>query len=184
MRIKEWATQNSVSYWTALNWHHKGLIPGSKQLETGTIIVEDPRFEPVTKKLIGYARVSSSDQKEDLKRQADRLRVAGAKEVESETGSGLNGNRPKLKKLLQQDVDILVEHRDRLCRFGFEYLESALAAQGRKIVVLESKEIEDDLIRDMTEVLTSFCARLYGKRAAANRAKRGVECVTMELSES
>jgi predicted site-specific integrase-resolvase len=61
-----------------------------------------------------------------------------------------------------------VEHRDRFCRFGSEYVEAALAGQGRELVVVDSSEVDDDLVRDMTEVLTSMCARLYGKRAAAS----------------
>jgi predicted site-specific integrase-resolvase len=68
----------------------------------------------------------------------------------------------------------VVEHRDRFCRFGSEYVQAALAAQGRELVVVDSSEVDDDLVRDVTEVLTSMCARLYGKRAAADRAERGV----------
>jgi predicted site-specific integrase-resolvase len=72
---------------------------------------------------------------------------------------------------------IIVEHRERLMRFGFEYLEASLNSQGRKILVVEEKEVKDDLVRDMIEVLTSFCARLYGRRAAANRAARAIEAM-------
>ena len=87
----------------------------------------------------------------------------------------MNGNRKKLNKLLADpDYDILVEHRDRLTRFGFETIEAALAAQKRKITVIDDAELEDDLVRDMTEVLTSFCARMYGKRGARNRAKQAM----------
>ncbi len=68
----------------------------------------------------------------------------------------------------------MVEHRDRLARFGVEYLEAALAAQGRRIVVVDPSESTDDLVRDMIEVLTSFCARLYGRRGARNRALRAL----------
>lgn len=172
-----------LSYKTALRHFHKGMIPGAYQLQSGTIIVPEPESERVPRILVGYARVSASDQADDLTRQADRLKVAGAVEVVSETGSGLNGNRPKLKKLLQRDVDILVEHRERLARFGFEYIEAALAGQGRKITVLDKNELEDDLVRDMTEVMTSFCARLYGKRGAKNRKARK-EAKANEVSPS
>lgn len=106
--------------------------------------------------------------------------AAGAARIVQEVGSGMNGRRKKLLELLRGDEDILVEHRDRLARFGFEYIEASIAP--RKIVVLEQKEVEDDLIRDMTEVLTSFCARLYGRRSAASRARRAVECARMESS--
>jgi predicted site-specific integrase-resolvase len=69
---------------------------------------------------------------------------------------------------------IVVEHRDRLIRFGFEYLEAALAAQGRKILVVDHSDVKDDLIRDMTEMLTSFCAKLYGKQSAKHKAEKAI----------
>ncbi|MGH9125611.1 MAG: recombinase family protein, partial [Acidimicrobiales bacterium] len=64
---------------------------------------------------------------------------------------------------------IVVGHRDRLARFGVEYLEAALAAQGRRLVVVEEVEVADNLVRDMVEVYTSFCARLYRRRTARRR---------------
>jgi putative resolvase len=99
----------------------------------------------------------------------------------SEVGSALTGALPKLERLLA-DLDvsvIVVERRDRLARFGVEYIEAALSAQGRTVRVVDpgvvdSGEVEDDLVRDLTEVLTSFCARLYGKRAARTRAKKAL----------
>lgn len=69
---------------------------------------------------------------------------------------------------------IVVEHRDRFCRFGSEYVQAALAAEGRELVVVDAAEVDDDLVGDITEILTSMCARLYGKHAAANRAQRAV----------
>ena len=72
---------------------------------------------------------------------------------------------------------IIVEHRDRLMRFGAEYVESALAAQGRKVIVVDPGEVKDDLVQDMIEVLTSFCARLYGRRSARNKAKKALEAI-------
>jgi putative resolvase len=67
-----------------------------------------------------------------------------------------------------------VEHRDRLARFGVEHRHAALAAHGRRIVVIDDRESTDDLVRDMIEVLTGRCARLYGRRGARNRAMRAV----------
>ena len=69
---------------------------------------------------------------------------------------------------------IVVERRDRLARFGVEHLDAALAAQGRRVLVADAGETADDLVRDMIEVLTSMCARLYGRRGARNRAMRAV----------
>ncbi len=130
-----------------------------------------------------YARVSSRDQKTDLERQVARLsrwaaraghRVVG---VEAEIASGVNGARPKVKRLLA-DPDVAtgaVEHKDRLGRMNTELVEAALSAQGRRLVVLDDGEVEDDLVRDMVEVLILFCARLYGRRSAKNRAREALE---------
>src|SRR2546422_5557620 len=76
---------------------------------------------------------------------------------------------------------IVVEHRDRLARFGVEYLEAALAAQGRRVLVVETGEMDDDLVADMTEVLTSFCARLYGRWGARNRADKALRCAKSDV---
>ena len=131
-----------------------------------------------------YARVSGSDQREDLERQLGRLAAFAASEgfavtqTVSEVGSALNGARPRLRRLLANPrIGVIVcEHRDRLTRFGFGYLQAALAAQSRHIIVMNDAEIADDLVRDMTEVLTSFCARLYGKNSAARRAQAALRC--------
>ena len=129
-----------------------------------------------------YARVSSSDQKPDLERQLGRLAEYASREkmtvVSSvaEVGSGLNGHRPKIMRLLADPSVrvIVVEHRDRLARLGSEYIESALSASGRKLIVVDQTEMKDDLVQDMIAVLTSFCARLYGRRSAKNRAAKAV----------
>ena len=94
----------------------------------------------------------------------------------TEVGSGLNGNRVRLRKLLADPAVtvIVVEHRDRLARFGVEHLQAALSATGRSIIVLDPDEAKDDLVRDMVEVLTSMCARLYGRRSARKRADAAV----------
>lgn len=130
-----------------------------------------------------YARVSSHDQKTDLERQSARLQVwaetTGRPIIRSvsEVGSGMNGARPKLRALLADPAvtTIVVEHRERLGRMNTELVEAALAASGRSPVVLNPDEVDDDLVRDITEVLTSFCARLYGRRSAANRVKAALE---------
>lgn len=151
-------------------------------METGTIIVKvQSTFD--NRKVALYARVSSSDQKPNLDSQVARLTqfAVGNKllieEVVTEIGSAMNGKRPKLLKLLRNQAIkvIVVEHRERLIRFGFEYIEAALAAQGRSIMVVDPIEVKDDLIRDMTEVLTSFCARLYGKRGARDKAEKAIK---------
>jgi len=135
-------------------------------------------------------RVSSADQKADLERQIARLAVYAAEkslrvtEVVKEIGSGLNGHRRGLMRLLHDPkvTTVVVEHRDRLMRFGFKYVEAALVAQGRTVVIMASAEVPDDLVRDVTEGLISLCARLYGNRAAEHRAKRALEAMACEPS--
>ena len=130
-----------------------------------------------------YARVSSHDQRADLDRQKLRLLEHAQRkrihidQVVAEVGSGLNGTRPKLLKFLSKPQlgFVLVEHRERLARFGFEMVDALLRARGGAVIVLEEQEVDDDLVRDMTEVLTSFCARLYGRRSARRRAERAVK---------
>ena len=129
--------------------------------------------------------MSSSDQKNDLEAQLGRLASYAAQskltviKAVSEIGSGLDGQRPKLMKLLADPAVtvIVVEHRDRLMRFGMEYVESALAAQGRRVVVIDPGEVKDDLVQDMIEVLTSFCARRYGRRSAKTKARKAMEAL-------
>ena len=85
----------------------------------------------------------------------------------------MNDRRRKLNRVLSDPSigTIIVEHRDRLARMNAGLVESALNAQGRRLIVVDDTELDDDLVRDMTEVLTSFCARLYGRRAAAHKAE-------------
>ena len=129
-----------------------------------------------------YARVSSADQKADLDRQVARVAAwatsqgVAVDQVVTEVGSALNGKCRKFLGLLGDPaVDtIVVEHRDRFARFGAEYVEAALAASGRRLLVVDPSGVDDDLVRDVTEILTSLCARLYGRRAAADRAHRAL----------
>jgi putative resolvase len=159
----------------------------ARRLESGTIWVEAVAGAHAGKAVV-YARVSSHDQRSDLDRQIARLtQWATANghsvgEVVTEVGSGLNGKRPKLRRVLSDPsaTVVLVEHRDRLARFGGEHLEAALSAQGRRIIVADAGETADDLVRDMIEVLTSMCARLYGRRGARDRAMRAVTCAKQE----
>ena len=119
------------------------------------------------------------DQRMDLDRQVARLvafstdRGLKVDKVITEIGSGLNGHRRRLRSLLADPKVgiIVVEHRDRLARFGADFIQSVLSASGRELLVADPGETEDDLVQDVTDVMTSLCARLYGKRSAKNRAK-------------
>lgn len=182
VKLAEWARMSGIHPQTAYRWFRQDRMPvPARRLASGTIWVDTaPAGE--SGRVVVYARVSSHDQRADLDRQVARVtewatsnghRVS---DVACEVGSGMNGNRPKLRRILSDPsaTVIVVEHRDRLARFGVEHLESALAAAGRRVLVADPGESADDLVRDMIEVLTSMCARLYGRRGARNRAMRAV----------
>lgn len=182
MKLKEWAREQGISYRTALNWFHAGNLPvPARQLPTGTVLVDPPGTE--IGRTVSYCRVSSADQSDDLERQTGRVATECSRRgitldaTITEVGSGVHGDRPKLQTLLKdpQVTTIVVERRDRLARFGVEQLESALNATGRRVLVLDASETDDDLARDVTEVLTSMCARLYGRRSATKRAKAALK---------
>jgi putative resolvase len=189
-KLSVWAKSQGISYKTAWRMWKDGRLPvPAEQMATGTVIVH---AEP--DKVGGaalYARVSSADQKNDLDRQLARLtefavaRKLPVVDAVKEVGSGLNGHRKGMIRLLHNAAaqTIVVEHRDRLMRFGFEYVEAALAAQGRRIVVIEPEEMTDDIVRDLHEVIVSMCARLYGKRSAKNRAKKALEAMQAEAGD-
>ncbi len=188
MKLSDWAEAQGVHYRTALRWYHDGVLPVPACRVGRSIMVGDMMSAPGDGNdgVVLYARVSSSDQKGDLDRQVARLSVWAARqglavtEVVAETGSGLNGKRRKLLKVLsdRRVGTVVVERRDRLARFGFEMVEAVLRAEGRCVLVVDDSEVEDDLVRDMTEVLTSMCARLYGKRSAADRAEKALQAIS------
>jgi len=157
MKLLQWAKQQGIRYETAWRWYRDGNLPvQAEQTATGTILVHPEREPRNAGEVAIYARVSSADQKADLERQLGRLAVFASKRglpvtrTVAEVGSGLNGRRAKLTQFLRTPAiaTIVVEHRDRLCRFGFEYLD-----------------------------LTSFRSRLYGQRSAKNRAARALEAM-------
>jgi putative resolvase len=185
VNLKEWAVANGVHPHTAYRWFREGTLPVPAERVQRTILVniEANSSVPSVRGGVGlYARVSSPDQKSDLERQVSRLAEWAARgghrvvRIESEVGSGMNGGRAKAKRLLADPEvsTVVVEHRDRLGRMNVELIEAALSATGRRLVVVDDGEVADDLADDMVEVLTSFCARLYGRRSAKRRAEAAV----------
>jgi putative resolvase len=186
MKLAEWARHNGVHPQTAYRWFREGTMPvPARRLPSGTIMV-DVAGDDTQGQVVVYARVSSADQRADLDRQVARVTAWATGQnmvvsrVVTEVGSALNGRCKRFLGLLRDPnvTTIVVEHRDRFARFGAEYVEAALAAQGRRLLVVDPAEVDDDLVRDVTEILTSLCARLYGRRAAANRASRAVAAAT------
>jgi putative resolvase len=161
-----------------------GSIAGARTSPAGRWVVDVVDPEP-PKLTVAYARVSSHDQRHDLDRQVARIAewaAASGTRIDRyvrEMASGLNDKRRDLGTLLAdpQVGTIIVEHRDRLARFGVTQLEQALKAQKRSLVVIDPGEVEEDLVRDMIELMTCFSARLYGKRSARNRALRAAEAL-------
>lgn len=193
VKLADWAESVGVNRHTAYRWFREGTLPVPAE-RVGRLILVKTTGSPsaAAAGVVVYARVSSHDQRSDLDRQVARLtawatgRDLEVNQVVCEVGSGLNGKRPKLRRILS-DPDarvIVVEHRDRLGRFGVEHLEAALSAQGRRIVVADPGETTDDLVRDMIEVLTSMCARLYGRRGARNRAMRAITAAKREPGQA
>ena len=157
----------------------------ARRLESGTIWVDAAPADD-SGRVVVYARVSSHDQRHDLDRQVARVTAwatgngHAVSEVVTEVGSGRNGKRPKLRRVLSDPSAsvVVVVHRGRLARFRGGTPGSG--AGGGRIVVADPGETADDLVRDMIEVLTSMCARRYGRRGARNRAMRAVSAAGHE----
>jgi putative resolvase len=163
MNLSAWAGQVGVSRHAVCRWYHAGRLPAPAR-GAGRLILVEPAGGPAESgRPVMYVRVSSAGQRPDLGRQ-----IAGL-------SAWVTAAR-KLGRLLADPpaARVAIGHRGRLARFGVGHLQAAFAAQGRQIMILDPGEVEDDLVRDMTEVLTSFCARLYGRRGARNRALRAL----------
>ncbi len=184
IKLSQFAKEHSVNYRTAYNWFYNGDIPGEK-LPTGTILVyqedEMPASSFSKNSVAIYSRVSSHQQKDDLDRQSKRLTdfaISNGYIIKyniKEIASGLNDSRPKLNEILDKnDYEILlIEHKDRLTRFGFNYLEKLIKNKNQKILIVnETAEEKDDLMNDFISIITSFCARIYGKRRNKSKTKK------------
>jgi len=185
MKLSTYAKKLGVSYKTAWRLWKQGNLD-AYQLPTGTVIVKDELENKIPDKVCIYARVSSSENKDNLKRQSKQLeeyaiaRGYQIYKVVEEIGSGVNDNRKKLTKLLKDKNynKLIVEHKDRLTRFGFNYIQILFNQIGKEIeVVNEAENDKQDLMQDFISIITSFCARLYGLR----RSKRKTERIVKEL---
>ena len=179
MRLGDWARSQGLQPREAWQRMDRGTLPADlRPVRIGRLWFVEINEVRLPLLRVGYARVSSSDQKADLDRQKLHL-LEWAQgqgwildDLVTETGSGLNGARRKLLRVLANPRLgwLVVEHRDRLARFGFDMVDTLLKARGGGVAVLDDAEVDDDLVRDVTEVLTSLCARLYGRRSARRRA--------------
>jgi putative resolvase len=185
MKLSDYAKIKGISYRTAWRMWKRGELK-ALQLPRGTIVID--HSAPITQGVVIYVRVSSAENKSNLESQAERLtRYCEAKGYQitgivKEIGSTVNDKRKKLVKLLTQDDYhlIVVEHKDRRTRVGFNYLKVLLNKQGKDIEVVNmAAEEGSDIRQDFISIITSVCARLYGVRMR----KRKTECLIKCLKE-
>ena len=184
MKLSEYARQQGVRYETAWRWFRDGKIKGRRVGKHTILIEEGQESLSQPEKVAVYARVSTAENTSNLNSQTERLLAyCTAKgyqvaKVVREIGSGVNDSRPKFLGLLEDRSIglIVVEYKDRGTRFGFRYIETLLKGQGRAIeVVNQAENGMEDLLADLTSIIYSFCARLYGLRCAKRKTERIVE---------
>ena len=189
--LPKYAERMGLKYNTVWKHYKAGKIPGAIKHE-GSVLVPLPNKEQKSpgNRVITYARVSSSEDKKNCATQSERLYNysvnSGYQVVQQvqEYASGLNENRPKLWRILNnpQDWDILIiEHKDRLTRFGYSYIEKLVENTGNEIIIVnKTDDKENDLLEDLVSIIKSFTARIYGQ----HRSKRKTEKIIAELESS
>lgn len=190
MKLSAWAKQKGLTYQTAWNLYKKNQIPNAYALATGTIIVDEDKEKTNTKEhVVVYARVSSSENKKYLDSQIQRVvDFCNAKgwnvhQSVKEVGSGLNDKRQQLLNILEQGkvTKLVVEHRDILTRFGFNYIKLVCDKIGCELIVVnETIDDKKELIDDFTAIITSFCARIYGMRRGSRKKTKIEEVISDE----
>lgn len=183
IKLSEYAQKMCITSATALNWYHQGKIPYPTERPSQRIILvqvpddfDGTNISPENSsgKTVAYCRVSTHKQKSGLDLQElSILKYANSQGLTidktiKEVGSGFNENRVKLGRMLKDPTitTIIVEHRDRLARSNFNLIKHCLEAQGRKIIVINDDELEDDLVTEITEFMVSRCGKIYGRKSA------------------
>lgn len=195
-KLSKVANDLGITKVTLWNWMHAGKIKFIKDDKNGYNYIDKETYQNLmgieerkSNKVVIYCRVSSSQNKSNLETQKQRLiSFANAKglqvhNVVEEIGSGFNDKRPKLQSLLEKgDFNtIIVEHKDRLCRAGFNYIDLLLKQQDKQILVVnEVDSDEPSLIEDFVSIITSYSARIYGQR----RTKRATESIIQSLKST
>ena len=182
VKIGEAAKLLGVSVQALRNWEMEGKIMPSHRTPGGQRMYDLAELlgvNDLTYPTIAYARVSSSDQKEDLERQYAVLEAFCNKngwqptEIIRDLGSGMNYNKKGLRRLLELMVQgqmsrLVITHKDRLLRFGAEIVFRICELKGIEVVIInkgEQASFEEELTRDVMEIMTVFCAKLYGRRS-------------------
>ena len=179
----------NVTAQTLRNWDKTGkLIPNHKTVSGYRYYTEEQienllgKNTKSNRKIIGYCRVSSNKQKDDLERQIENVKQymygkGYSFEIISDIGSGINYNKKGLNKLIKEITEnkiekIVILYKDRLLRFGFEIIENLCKDKGTIIEIIDNTEKteEQELVEDLVQIITVFSCKLNGKRA--NKAKK------------
>lgn len=201
--IGEFANKIGKTIQTLRNWDNKGTLKPHHITEGGTRYYSQEQLnhflglkqdKQLIKKTIGYCRVSSHKQKDDLQRQIANVETymlaKGYQfEVVTDIGSGINYNKKGLNQLIDMitnsEVDkIVVLYKDRLIRFGYELIENLCDKYGTTIEIIDNTEKteEQELVEDLIQIVTVFSCRLQGKRG--HRAKKMIkELIEDDTSE-
>ena len=192
--IGEFANQIGKTIQTLRNWDKKGILKPSHVTKGGTRYYSEEQLnhflglkseKQINKKIIGYCRVSSHKQKDDLERQIENVKTyMYAKgyqfEIITDIGSGINYNKKGLNQIIDMVTNsevekIVVLYKDRLIRFGYELIENLCDKFGTVIEIIDSTEKTDEqeLVEDLVQIVTVFSCRLQGKRA--NKAKKMIK---------
>jgi putative resolvase len=180
MKLSKWAKEKGISYTTAYRWAKSGKIEGLEIMSNGTILVNNIYNKNIIENIVIYARVSSNDRRKELDYQVNRIvEFANAKgliinKIFKEVASGMNDNRTQFWKMLDsKPTTIIIENKDRLTRFGYNYIQRLCSKLSINIIVMNTNDSDEvDLIKDLVSIITSLCCRLYGLRRGYNKAKK------------
>ena len=186
-----------ISAQTLRNWDNNGKLHPHHTTASGYRYYSEEQLnqvmnvKPNNKRItIGYCRVSSHKQKDDLERQIENVRIyLTAKgqpfEIISDIGSGINykkkGLQELMKRISQNQVDkVVVLYKDRLLRFGFELVEYIASLYNCEIEIIDhtEKSEQQELVEDLVQIITVVSCKLQGKRA--NKAKKLVQELIQE----
>lgn len=189
--INKFAKIIGVTPQTLRNWDRSGKLHPHHTSSNGYRYYSEDQLNAVTgiqmapKKVIGYCRVSSPKQKDDLERQVENLRTylyaqGQPFEIIIDVGSGINYKKKGLQDLIRriesnQAEKVVILYKDRLLRFGFELIETIAAIHGCKIEIVDTtqKSEQQELVEDLVQIITMFSCKLQGKRA--HKAKKMIQ---------
>jgi len=193
IKLSQLAKDLNVNYLTVFRWHKKNKI-NVIQTDSSSLFINQDEYNRILhiksetkqlqEKVVIYCRVSSTINKNNLFSQKERLiNYCNAKgyqvyKVVEEFGSGINDSRHKLTSLLESldFTKIVVEHKDRLTRLGFNYLNLYCKSHNKEIEVVNNVDTDqEDIVQDFVSIITSYCAKIYGKRRSKRKTMKLLE---------